>query len=144
MDQLNEFYTVTKHAIYHVKQNGAYPEATKIASKKKGTVLVGQKLNGGSMLSVGERLIMFIPEGGGMTSFERKIEKVNIGYWGGGTSPIVGLFLQKTDAEECFKHEDIKPADARWRQHSKNVLESIGDDHPGFSVSHHPDFALIV
>ena len=115
---LKEFFTVTMTSIYHVKDSDEYgcPSAVKIALNGESKFPVGTRLRGGSMLAICQYLQMYIPEGGGITSFQRKIEAVNTRYWGGGTSPIVGLFLKLEDAKSCFGEKDLQPLDPRWQE----------------------------
>ena len=97
---IHEFLAVTMTSVYHVKdgidekgnQYGG-PTAQKIALRGESKVPVGGHLKNGTMLAICDQLIMYIPEGGGITSFERKIELVNTRYWGGNSSQIVALFL---------------------------------------------------
>lgn len=143
-DFITDFYATTLTSVYHVRaKDPLYPTAEKIALRGKSEVGVGGKLQKGTMLAVCDQLILYIPEGGGYTSFERRIEKVNSRYWGENSSPIVGLFLTATEAVDCLASADLQPADTRWLSETKNVLEVIGDDHPCIYVCHHPGLSLL-
>ncbi len=149
---IHQFYVVTMTSVYHVrdginkKGNCCGPEAEKIALKGESKVPVGHRLKGGRMVAICDRLIMYIPEGGGMTSFQRKIEMVNTNYWGGCTSSIVSLFLvtrgERKRARECFRHDDIEPCDPRWLKDTQEVLDKIGDSHPVFEICRHHGLCL--
>lgn len=143
---LKEFFAVTLTSIYHVKDSdGQYghPSATKIALKSESKFPVGVKLKDGSMLAICQWLQMYIPEGGGITSFQRRIESVNTRYWGSGTSPIVGLFLKLEDAQNCFREKNLQPFDPRWQEKTIEVLKAIGHDHPSFEICTFPSLRLV-
>lgn len=138
----NSFFAVTNTSVYKViydKDVSPYPIVEKIALKGKSVFPVGYKLQGGALLSIGRWLMMYVPEGGGMTSFERKIELVNTRYWGNRTSLVVALFDSEVEAMGCFGCDNLEPADKRWIESSQLILESIGDDHPVFVVSYYYD-----
>ncbi len=105
---IHEFYAVTQTSIYKVsdQREDGYPEIVKIALKGKSKMPVGHKLSGGPMVAICKFLILYIPEGGGITSFERRIENVNTRYWGGNTSFIVALFKDEEGARKCFEFDD--------------------------------------
>jgi len=167
---ITEFYAVTITSLYHIvicpekniirrgpvedKETGEItfdyldPEVVvvmeKIATKSENSsIAVGKSLSS-KMLSIGQNLIPFIPKGGGISLFERRIENVDFNYWKGQTSPVVALFFEKYNAELCFNYSsDLKPCDIRWIEATKNVLHEIGEDHPRFSICHHEEMALI-
>ena len=133
---LQEFYVVTATSVYHVEYDKKLNQAkaTKIDLRGKSKVDVGQELTG-PMVSVCKWLQFYIPEGGGITSFQRKIEMVNTRYWLGGTSRIVGLFLEKQGALDCLNdHQDLTFCDQRWLDTTKKVICAIGHEHPVFEV----------
>lgn len=143
-EPLNEFYAVTMTSIYHVQGNAGSVSAIKIALKGTSRVSVGFDLTKGhgGMIAICDCLQAYIPEGGGMTSLERRIENVNTRYWGAHSSPIVALFKDKKAAEECLD-EDGKECDARWFESTKEVLAEIGDDHPFFYICRNPSMSLM-
>ena len=142
---LKKFYAVTKTSVYYVRIDlklGS-PELTKIALRGDSRIPVGGKITDGTMLSVGEQLIPFIPEGGGVTSFRREIAMVNTRWWGTNTSDVVALFLCKNAALTCHKAKRKKPCDNRWRKETIGVLRAIGKEHPHCSVSTDPSCRLM-
>ena len=143
---IHQFYAVTNTSVYFVKdkeKNGPNPFARKIALKGESAILVGEDLEGAMMIAITKQLQAYIPEGGGMTSFQRRIEGVNTRYWGGHSSNIIALFTSKKKAMECFHSEDLVDCDSRWIEDTKRVLRLIGDNHPTFEVCHWGDLALI-
>lgn len=141
---LQEFFAVTGTSVYHVKAKGddGYPVAEKIVLRGGSDVLVGQRLENGTMVAVCNMLVAYIPEGGGITSLERRIEMVNTRWWGGHSSQIVALFLTKEEALACFEKASLFPSDPEWRTETLAVVEAIGDDHPAFYVCRYPGLCL--
>jgi hypothetical protein len=149
---IHEFLAVTKTSVYHVKDGidgeGNYhgPMAQKIALKSPSNIPVGDFLRNGTMLAICHQLIMYVPEGGGITSFQRKIEEVNTCWWGSNSSSIVALFLvdeiEERKARDCFQHHDLQPCDSRWLEDTQKVLDAIGDEHPVFYICRYPDLCL--
>jgi hypothetical protein len=148
-DILAQFFAVTITSIYKVVAIDEHhqPYAEKIALRGKSSMPVGSKIDNGSMIAICHRLQIFIPEGHGLmsplTSYERHIESVNTRYWGGGTTPIVALFLTEEEARQCFAEPNPEPCDKRWLDSTKKVLQMVGEDHPTITVCHYPDMALI-
>ncbi len=62
-------------------------------------------------------------------------ELVNMFYWGGHTSPVVGLFLDQSEAEACRAAGSQQRWDERWRQQTLAVLDEIGPHHSVFVPS---------
>src|SRR5271157_1675847 len=104
---LDQFFVVTMTSLYRVfaLRDEAEPQMEKVALREdeESRIGVGQKLSG-PMLSVGKQLVAFIPEGGGITSFERELGKVNTRYWLHNTSFVAALFLKEVDAQVYFRH----------------------------------------
>lgn len=145
MSYLKTFFVVTMTSVYEVGARGenGQPFARKIMLKAESNVKTGETLSG-PMLSVGRCLQFFVPEGGGMTSFERRLEKVNTGYWGGHSSSIVALFLSQEEAKKCLRENiNLKPGDCRWRKQTEEVMGLIGEDHPTISLCHYEGLALV-
>jgi len=90
------------------------------------------------MIAVACRLIAYLPEGHGfascLTSVERRIENVNTQWWGGCTSPIVAMFLDRQLAADCAKTDNLHPCDERWQEQTIQTLKEIGEEHPYFYV----------
>ena len=140
---ISEFFAVTLTSIYHVTvDDSGNAVAMKIALKGKSEIGIGHRLGGGTMLAVGDRLLAYVPEGGGITSYERNPEKVNTKWWGDMSSGIVALFKAEQEAFACFKQSDLKPYDGRWVEQGLAVLQEIGDDHPAFYICRSGHFAL--
>jgi len=93
---------------------------------------VGGRLTGGNdvgiMLKTG--IVLFNP-----SKRDREPESVNIVHWGGKTSPITALFLNKKKAIKCLHSEDIKMCDPRWKKETLEVFKKIGTKHPVFIPS---------
>src|SRR3989338_5878524 len=131
---LKKFYAVTDSsslykAVIGVSKTCPYPYIKKIALKGESKVRVGQVISNGTMLAICDTLIMFIPEGGGFTSFERQISGVNTRYWGGGTSKIVALFKEEKDARFCLNNhiKNNQKYEQKWRQKTIETLRAIGN-----------------
>lgn len=141
---LKEFFAVTRTSVYHVKAGG--PTATKIAVRGPSDVAVGGQLHNGTMIAVCAILVAYVPEGGGlltpMSTFERRIENVNVRYLGGHSSPIVALFFTEEEALHCFQKENLRDCDSRFRDETRAVCDAIGDDHPDFYVCKFPGLCL--
>ncbi len=135
---LDHFFAVTKTSIYEIvakgTENGGRPSVQKIAVEGASDIMLGQELECGGMVAIGKYVITYIPEGGGITSFERRAEYVNTRYWLGNTSPVIGYFLTIEKARECFACKDRVPADLRWKVNSLEVLNLITNNHPVFYI----------
>lgn len=144
---IHQFYAVTMTSVYFVKdrrcKDNPCPFARKIALKGESKLLVGAELENGTMIAIIKQLQAYIPEGGGLTSFQRRIEDVNTRYWGGHSSYIVALFTTKKKAMRCFAHSDLQPCDQHWIEETKQVISKIGKDHPSFEVCRWGDLALL-
>jgi hypothetical protein len=146
MSEIQEFFAVTLTSVYEVSTKGPYGGALakKIALHGESTCEIGGTLNNGYMIAICDRLIAYVPEGGGkdITSFKRKIEKVNTRWWGGGTSMIVALFETKEEALVCHGSSDLTACDPRWATQTLQVIEKIGENHPAFEVCRWPPMTL--
>lgn len=138
---IEQFFAVTMTSVYHVTDKGDrghFPTAKKIALSGKSVVPIGGKLQGGTLIAICCFLLSFIPE-----EFERRPENVSTRHWGDNSSMIVGLFVSRDKAMECFNHEDRQPRDQRWIDSTKEVLELMGDDHPAFVICRWHTLALL-
>ena len=149
-NKLRVFFAVTVTSVYRVVILGTKktPYLKKIAYRGgESGVKVGGRIENGTMISVGNQLILFVPEGHGptspMTSVERDIAKVNTRYWGGRTSKVVALFLNKDDSFSCSGSENLHGNDPRWEYSTIEVLRAIGEDHPYCSITNYPDMRLM-
>lgn len=142
---MDHFFAVTQTSIYEIvaKAGDGYPSVQKIACDKESLVAVGQELEKAAMVGIGKFIVSYIPEGGGITSFERRLEWVNTRYWVGTTSSVVGLFSTAEEARKCFKAKKRKPADKRWLSSTKKILEEIGTMHPVFYICTDPKLRLL-
>lgn len=143
-EPLREFFAVTMTSVYQVTARGenGRPCAEKIALRGESKFPVGAKMED-PMLAVAVFLQFYIPEGGGITSFERRLEMVNTRYWTAGTSRIVALFLDEEKALACNGQPDLVPCDPRWLGETKEVLKAIGEENPTISICHNRELALI-
>lgn len=143
---LSEFYAVTQTSVYHVTEkgdNGIHPAATKIALMGNSPLPIGSKLEGGTLIAICRYLLAFVPEGGGMTSYQREPGQVNTRWWGYNSSDIVALFKTRDDAMRCAEHPNLQKTDSRWIDSTVEVLLKIGYDHPSFVISRTPSIALL-
>lgn len=144
---VREFFAVTMTSVYHVTmEDEVTAVATKIALKGKSGFPVGHRLSRGNMIAIGERLLAYIPEGGGLTSqvvfHERNPEMINTYYHGDMTSRVVGFFRVRDEAIECIGQPDLKPYDERWLESTRAVIAEIGDKHPTFYICRSGSLAL--
>ena len=144
---LEEFFATTTNSVYHVKVIKGIPILKKLAETndkgRKKLVENYKQLDGGSLLSIGKRLILFFPTNGG-TVFERRIEKISPCHWGEQTALVVALFSGKDTALKCFYEIDpcSSPNDPRWAKDTSKVLNEIGDRHPIFSICNDSELSL--
>lgn len=153
---IHQFFAVT-----HVEANESHPGATslykvedddgkgnpfaeKLALQGESKSPVGGRMGDSyPLLAICRYLQFFLGEGGGITSYERRIEQVNTSWWGRNTAPIVALFFDEDDARKCFECDELQPADERWRDGTRAVLDEIGPDHPVFTVCTYPGLQLM-
>jgi hypothetical protein len=138
---LERIYIVTLNSVYKLsaKDASGHPCAEKIAANKeiaRGVFPIGHKITG-SMVSIAPHLQFYSPEYG------RGLEDNNTAWWGGNTSQIVALFLNKEEALFCSSQPDLRACDPRWINQTKKVLEEIGEDHPTITICHDRNFSLI-
>lgn len=132
---LKECFVVTMTSVYCLTVRDGEARAEKVVLKKESNFSMGHVLQRGTMLSIGEQLIAYFPDGGGFQNpppkDKRGIEHVPDYLWGERTSKIVALFKAQQQAEGCLlENKDLKPYDPRWRAQTEAVLREIGDDHP--------------
>jgi len=139
---LDTFFAVTLTSLYRVTVEGGKPCVEKVALHGESKIGVGEKLIPEPMLSIGTQLWMFNPQGPA-GEFQREFGCVEARQCGPHTSMIIGLFKEEEVARYCFEQRSFHLADPRWFLETREVLDEIGDDHPVFSISHHPEFRLI-
>lgn len=138
--KLNKFYAITdSSSLYEavIGGEGDIPHIIKIDMKGESKAPIGFKMSDGTMIAICKSLIMFIPEGGGMSTTERQISMVNTRYWGGSTSLIVALFITEKEARFCLENhmgKDHQQYRNRWKEATIEVLRAIGNDHPYCSI----------
>ena len=140
---INQFFVVTMTSVYEVSCKDGRGIVTKKMLRGESEVGIGAVLPGGPMVSIGCQIIMFVPEGGRITSFNRQLGMVNTRYWGGNTSPVVALFLTEKEAVDCFKQNSSVKCDPKWIEQTRTVLSLIGDNHPVFSISNSQELSLL-
>ncbi len=142
---LEEFYVTTNTSVYHVEYDKKHNQAkaTKIALKGESKVKLGQVLDG-PMVAIARWLQFYVPEGGGLTSYERKLEMINTKWWFGNTSNIVALFFEEEKARSClFDNNDLFSCDPRWLDSTRKVVDAIDHKHPVFEVCEFEDLRLL-
>lgn len=142
---ISEFFAVTVTSVYHIRERAGDEyggSARKIALKGESRLLIGAMLEQGNgrLIAIGRSLLAYLPERYGRmntrTGYEREPAQVNSEWHEGKSSPIIALFAGQEEAMRCFESEDLQPADERWLDSTKKILEKIGDDHPVFVISH--------
>lgn len=138
-EALRLFYAVTKTSVYSVSsekaEDGITPIVEKLAVSAYSPVGVGLRLMNGSHVAITGRegIMLYFPQGPGLRV--RLPEDTNTRYWGGHTSNVVALFLDKDAALACSKEKGLRTGDPRWWNSTQEVLDLIGDDHPTFIIA---------
>lgn len=130
---LHKFYAVTQTSVYLVsdkKNKDSVPLVKKIALKGESKVPVDGVLKDGFLVGITRFGIVLFNDYKG-----RDPELLNIAFWGGKSSPITALFLSRKQALACLNSEHLQTCDCRWQRQTKEVVETIGKDHPVFVVS---------
>jgi hypothetical protein len=102
---------------------------------------VGKAVGNWPMISIGKELLLFLPEGGGGTSYQRDAYMCNTRWHGPQTSPIAALALTRERIDAIAEEWRIDPGpeitclDPRWKADTIEVLRAIGDDHPHCSIA---------
>ncbi len=136
-----KFFAVTTTSVYSVtdkKDDQGYPIVQKTAIKKgkNSKISIGGRLKNGCLVGIQADGIILYNEEHPRPGCRQKPEEVNISFWGGGTSPVIALFLKEDEARACLDSKDLKRCDPRWEVQTKEVLSLIKDDHPVFVISH--------
>jgi hypothetical protein len=137
LETVHEFFAVTETSVYRVadeKDANGIPIVEKIVLREKSKIPVGGRLRNGNLVGImKERIVLYFrdhrPDGNEVLRPEEANE------WGGGTSPIIALFLNKEEAMNCSNSVDLKPWDQRWKKQTRETLTAIGDNHPVFMLS---------
>lgn len=140
---LSDFYAVTQTSIYHVidkKNKNREPVVKKIALRGESKIPKGNILKGGRLVGITRFGIILYDED--FSPFSQRPHKkhqdpelVNTIMWGGKTSPLVALFLDRKQALTCLNFKSLSVCDPRWQKETKEVLDAIGDNHPVFVIS---------
>jgi hypothetical protein len=137
LEIIHEFFAVTKTSVYIVNDNkdeSGIPTVEKIILREKSKVPVGGRLRNGKLVGITEeRILLYYENYPGRGKRLQRPEDAN--EWGGGTSQIIALFFNKEEAMKCSDSPDLKAWDPRWEKQTKEVLNSIGDNHPVFVLS---------
>jgi len=112
-----------------------YPIVEKIALKGESKVPVGGRLKNGYLVGITRDGILLYDEDHPRPDKPQDPKEVNIAFWGGHTSPIVALFLNKEEAIECLNSSGLQNCDSRWRKQTEETLKAIGENHPVFILS---------
>ncbi len=149
---LQEFFAVTMTSVYHVsatKDERSQPIVEKIALRGESAIGIGNRLTGGSVVGITRLGILLYLEDYSPYSDHKRLqrpEEVNTTYWGGMTSSIVALFLDKDEALACFSELAdcicLTKCDPQWQKQTEAVLVAIGNEHPVFVISADPIMAI--
>lgn len=145
---LHEFFAVTQTSVYRVsdeKGENNWPIVEKIALKGESKLPVGGRLRNGCLVGImGGKLsgIILYDQDHPRPGSIQPPEMVNTNFYGGGTSRLVALFLEKETAIECLDSENPQPLDPRWQRQTKEVLNAISNSHPVFIVSRSEGFTF--
>lgn len=140
---LKEFFAVTQTSVYLVsseKDEKGVPIVEKIALRGPSAVAKGGRLHNGQFVGImKDQINLYFAEY--RNGRPERPEYVSTSHWGGHTSPVSALFLDRQAALRCFRFKR-QDCDLRWRKETEEVLAAIGDDHPVFIVSKHASTAL--
>ncbi|MCK5212140.1 hypothetical protein KAJ89_05550 [Candidatus Parcubacteria bacterium] len=135
-----EFFAVTTTSLYRVSderdKESSFPIVEKIAIKpgKKSGVSVGTRLKNGHLIGVTPKGIILYDEDHPRSGQRQKPEMVNTAFWGGHTSPIVALFIDKNEAIACLNAKNtIDPSD--WVRKTDETLKAISNSNSIFVLS---------
>lgn len=145
---IHEFFAVTKTSAYRVsdeKGENNWPIVEKIALRGESKTPVGGRLRNGCFVGImGGKLsgISLYDQDYPRRGSVQPPEMVNTAFFGGGTSRLVALFLEKEAAIKCSDSENLQPLDPRWRKQTNEVLSAIGSNHPVFIISRSEGFSF--
>jgi len=141
---LKRFYAVTKsRSLYEISCLVEFsPSVKKIALRGESSVVIGQTLKNGTHVNVGTFgwIGLYNPsyEDGKALS----ADYTNTRYFGGQTSQVVGLFLNKRYAIKCIRSGDTKFLSPKWINFTRAALQKIGPNHVCFKIG--MDFAHLL
>jgi len=129
---LKKFFAVTvRGSLYEVtdeKDENDWPRVMRLIPDRPEF-----HLRNGSSVGIGHLgICLFSPT----PKYGNSFEAMNISYWGGCTSGLVALFLERSQAETCLASGDRTPLSEQFANETRSVLEAIGDSHPFFVIGH--------
>ena len=132
-----EFYAVTETSLYWVTDTwdemSGFPIVEKVAIKQGATssVPVGARLKRGQLIGISNESLALYDEDHPKPGRRQPPDTVNYTYWGGGTTPLRALLIDKSEALECLNDDSEEKAEF-WKERTKKVVDMIGNDHPTF------------
>ena len=146
---LDAFFAVTLTSIYHVQALGplmARAIKIRIRSGVTSGVQVGEDLcrSGTLMLSLGSRLHGFEPYHRIGGEIERRLDRTPLTNIGPPSSYVVGLFLERHEADACFDTGQAKPLDPRWMRSTRRVTAMIGMNHPSVAIQRSHQYGIFL
>jgi hypothetical protein len=133
---LKTFYAVTESgSLYEInseKDENGWPIVRRIAHNRRFVTNSDYYLRRGDAVGITEHQGVCLVNT--KTDHKRNFEMTNTTGWGGSTSRIVGLFLERAVAAACLRVTDYFPWDRRWRVQTRETLEAIGNSHPVFLI----------
>jgi hypothetical protein len=145
---LKRFYAVTKsRSLYEVNclvENSPVIKKLDSRGDNKSSVAIGQLLNNGSHVNVGTFgwLGLYFPSINRATGKPYSADMTNTRNFGGHTSQVVGLFLNREPAKRCLHSGDTRYLSDTWINYTRATLEKIGWEHPRFMIG--MDFAHLL
>ena len=133
MNELNEFFAVTKNSVYKIKNKrntSGCPIVRQIKTRREGNIIPDKELTGGPHVGIMMTGIVLFP-----SSKEHRESEFNTMRWGDKTSPVIALFLNKEDATACFGLNNLQECDPRWEKETLETWNKIGKNHPMFISS---------
>ncbi len=136
---LKTFYAVTESgSLYEVnskRDDNGWPIVERIGRNGRLLAKGDLGLRNGDMVGISEMGLCLFPN---RTDHGRAFEMMNIAGWGGSTSRIIGLFVERGDAEACLRSAEKEPWDSRWYLKTQQTLRAIGSGHPVFVIGSLP------
>lgn len=124
---IEKFYGITlshdssSKSLYEVRLENNEVVLQKVALEGESSIAVGGTLDLGNHLG-----IMYE---GGMQRYDgwggHRVDTVNTRYWGGGTTGLVALFIDKEKALNCFRSSDLTRWDKRFIDDSVETMAAI-------------------
>lgn len=132
---LKRFFAVTvSGSLYEIsdKTNERnWPTVRKVSGPTNPNMQTGTCLRNGKLVGISDLgICLFDPtprEG-------RNFELMNTSYWGGSTSGIVALFLERSSAEACITSSERTLLSEKYMDCTRSTLQNIGNDHPVFVI----------